>query len=131
MYRKKGALIMSKKQILTAVIGSVVVLIIGFAVLCICGMIKYVNETPTITPLENVTVSANSTISVEDVAVVEKSVYTTLWFEWADGRKETEAYSNDDSEIHFGNDTGVCYITIGAHGSNSEFCVETATIIVE
>ncbi|MBQ8175635.1 MAG: hypothetical protein IJ035_01190 [Oscillospiraceae bacterium] len=123
---------MSKKQILTAVIGTIIAMIIGFAVICIWGMVKYVNETPAITPLENVTVSANSTITVEDVAIVEKSVYTTFGFEWADGRKETEAYSNDDySEIHFGSDTGVCYITIGAKGSNSEFCDETVTVIVE
>lgn len=122
---------MSKRKTLTAVIGAIIALIVVFAVLCVWKMIKYVNETPMITPFENVTVSANSTITAKDVAVVEKSEHTTLWFEWADGRKETEAYSNDDSEIHFGNDTGVCYITIGAHGSNSEFCVETATVIVE
>lgn len=123
---------MSKRKTLTAVIGTIIALIVVFSVLCVWKMIEYVNETPTITPLENVTVSANSTITVEDIAIVEKSVYTTFGFEWADGRKETEAYPNDDySEIHFGNDTGVCYITIGAHGSNSEFCVETATVIVE
>lgn len=119
---------MTKRRKNALILSIIAALLLGFCAFMIKGICDYLAEVPQITVLEQNAVTTGSTLALEDLAVVERSVETKLYITNAD--RTEPVVSADEQHITVGDAAGTFTVCIEAVGKYSEHRSKEITITV-
>lgn len=119
---------MTKRRKNALILGIIAALLLGFCAFMIKGICDYLAEVPQITVLEQNAVTTGSTLTLEELAVVERSVETKLYITNAD--RTEPVVSADEQRVAVGEAAGTFTVCIEAVGKYSEHRSEEIIITV-
>ncbi|MBQ8171640.1 MAG: hypothetical protein IJZ95_06600 [Oscillospiraceae bacterium] len=103
----------------------------GIAAVTIWGLVDYMEKVPVITPKTNIYAEAGTTLSISDLADIEKATTTKIFLQTiSDDVEKTATVSADRQTLFVGYNTGPIEVLILATGENAESREDTVTVNV-
>lgn len=122
---------MKIKKFTIIIVSAVLIPLAGILLIGIYGIHSYISKTPVLTPAENVSIKADSSIDITRLCSIAKASSARISYaKSVEGSFELISISEDGQSLTTKGGTGKILVTVSATGSNAESREAEITITV-